>query len=123
MLSSILALLSISGCGGDGTRPELVPVRGRVTLDGQPLPKALVVFRAEAGGRGSRSITASDGSYELTYLRDMKGAQPGKNTVSITTATEGQPVERVPRKYNKDSTLVVDVPSPDGEINFDLSSK
>ncbi len=120
---AIAVLLSSSGCSGSSTRPDLVPVKGRITLDGQPLSKALVVFRSESGGRGSRSITASDGSYDLIYLRGLKGAQPGTNTVTITTATEGQPMERVPRKYNKESTLIVEVPGPDGTINFDLSSK
>lgn len=116
-------LFCVVGCSSSSTRPDLVPVKGRVTLDGQPLKQALIVFRSETGGRGSRSITDSNGNFELNYLREIKGAQPGKNTVIITTATEGQPVERVPSKYNKESTLIVDVPESNGTFDFDLSSK
>lgn len=118
----LIAIMLLIGCS-NGSRPELVPVNGRITLDGQPLSAALVVFRPEAGGRSSRSITSSDGNYELTYLRNLKGGQPGRNTVSITTAVEGQPNERVPRKYNKESILVVDLPAQNDTLNFELVSK
>lgn len=119
----LLVLLCLPGCSNNSNRPDLVPVRGQVTLDSEPLPEALVVFRSQEGVRASRAITASDGSYELTYLRDIKGAPPGKNTVTVTTAKEGNRTERVPKKYNAESTLVVTVPGDDGVINLDLTTK
>jgi hypothetical protein len=110
-----------AGCSQSSTRPELAPVKGRVTLDGQPLAGALVLFRAESGGRSSRATTGNDGRYELVYLRDVKGAQLGKHTVKITTAMEGSPHERVPAKYNKNSVLTVEVPCPDNTADFTLN--
>jgi hypothetical protein len=122
-LLAAVILSCFVGCSRSGTRPELMPVKGRVTLDGQPLAGAVVLFRAEAGGRGSRGTTGKDGRYELVYLRDIKGAQLGKHTVSITTAMEGSPLERVPAMYNRASTLTAHVPSPDNTIDFTLTSK
>jgi hypothetical protein len=115
-------LLISAGCSSSD-QPELVPVRGRVTLDGQPLADAYVVFQSESGGRGSRAITHSDGGYELTYLRDIGGVRPGKHRVYISTAIEGRPHERLPRKYNKETILVATVPDAGGEIDFSLDSK
>ena len=39
-LAAVAFLLPLLGCGGDG--PALVPVEGKVTLDGVPLPKGSV---------------------------------------------------------------------------------
>jgi len=51
--------LVLSGCGPKG--PELAPVEGVVTLDGQPLEGATVLFHAEGGGRPSTGTTDANG--------------------------------------------------------------
>ena len=114
-------LLLVVGCG-KGDRPDLAPVSGTVTLDGQPLAGAAVVFRPQQG-RTSRGYTNQHGQYELIYLRDIKGAKPGKNTVTITTATEESPQEAVPAKYNTQTELCADVQDDSNAINFELSSQ
>jgi len=77
------------GCGPSG--PDLVPVRGTLTLDGQPLGQKNLYFSPEAGtpGLGAGGNTNSDGSFELLAvvggaLNDMKGAQVGKYRVVVS---------------------------------------
>ena len=56
-----LALLATAGCGeatGD--------VRGVVTLDGQPLPRARVTFLSEGDNKAFFAISGDDGSYAIT---------------------------------------------------------
>src|SRR5262245_16925122 len=92
------------------SRPETATVSGIVTLDGAPLPGATVVFiPQQSGEKSSRAITDSAGHFDLTYLRDVKGAVLGKHEVRITTRTEQRPAERLPAKYNSRSELTADV--------------
>lgn len=125
-----LVLPLFAGCGnGMG----IVPVEGTITLDGQPLAGAEVIFRP-ADGRPSLGVTDANGKYTLQYDSDMKGALTGKHKVSISTSGEaaqsgsedgpsGAKVERVPLQYNKQTTLEVDVTSGGGPLDFKLESK
>ncbi len=113
-------LICNEGCS-HSDRPALGLVRGRVTFDGSPLAGAFVVFTPQAGGRQSSGRTNQDGVYELTYLRDIKGAKAGTHKVIIATATE-QSAERLPARYNSDTTLQAEVKPGNNELNFDLTS-
>lgn len=124
-LAAVLTLLAASGCGQNpyGTHS----VTGTITLDGQPLPSARVMFSPTAG-RPSSAITDEQGHYELHYIRDIMGAEAGQHSVSITTEAEpfenGQyPPERIPRHYNAATTLTANVEEGTNEINFELQSK
>jgi hypothetical protein len=123
-------LLYSAGCSSDS---DIGRVEGIVTLDGQPLPKATVVF-IQGQGRPAGGITDEEGRYVLNYAEGRKGALPGVNRVRITTAQgpsetpDGQPVpavpERIPTQFNTESTLEFEVVA--GEVNvanFDLVSK
>jgi len=116
-----LAILPAAGCGhGDG--PPLGHVHGTVTLDGKPLPRALVAFHPPKG-RVASDITDSDGHYDLVYIRQEHGALVGKNRVRITTQV-GEEVhkELVPAHYNTKSGVEKDVVAGDNRIDFDLQS-
>ncbi len=115
-----LVLIVSAGCS-DGNRPPLAPVEGRITLDGQPLAGATVVFQPTRG-KSSSAQTGPDGRYELIYIRDIRGAIPGQHTVSITTASESQPQERLPSRYHSKTELTAAVKLEGGEVNFDLKS-
>lgn len=113
-----MVMFTVVGCGG-GDGVDLVPVEGTVTLDGQPLPDAWVTFSPELG-RPSSGKTDSEGRYRLQYTPDARGAVPGKHHVTISTFVEpdsdssdsekqaGKP-ERIPEKFNKKTTLTVDL--------------
>jgi hypothetical protein len=117
------ATLFAAGCGSD---VELGGVTGRVTMDGKPLPEALVRYIPEGGGRSAQGRTDADGMYRLDYSAASEGALVGKSNVMITTGSIEDPRhrdEKVPLKYNYETTLTADVTSGDNEINFDLQSK
>ena len=119
-----------AGCRSRGAdQPELATVSGVVTLDGEPLSGVLVTFAPEQG-RASSALTDAKGAYELMYLRETKGAKIGKHTVSIRTppvddADPEAPAvkERVPAKYNTETTLSREVSPGANTFDFELESK
>ncbi len=123
-----VALLGLIGCGG-GTQ-DLGTVSGTVTLDGEPLAGAEVVFQPEAG-RPSYGETDSQGRYRLMFAFQQPGAQIGSHRVMISTfdvivdeddqATEIP--ERLPPRYHRESELREEVSPGDNVINFDLQSE
>ncbi|WP_425614836.1 carboxypeptidase-like regulatory domain-containing protein [Anatilimnocola sp. NA78] len=129
VVSLAVVALVAAGCTGPGL-PKLGLVSGTVTLDGAPYPNAHVTF-TPAQGRPSEGMTDSNGKYELTFMPEVKGAQLGEHTVSITThyqapenpGSEPQFKEPLPPKYNVQSTLKQTVASGPNEFNFALTSK
>ena len=105
-------------------------MKGRVTLDGEPLANARVAFEPEAG-RPSFGRTSESGAYELRYKDQPWGAIAGRHTVRITTADvieespDAEPVivkERLPKRYHEASTLTADVTTGTNVIDFTLTS-
>ena len=126
-------VVGTTGCSG---RPKNVArsVTGKVTLGGQPLSGATVIFMPTAE-RGSPSMgkTDSEGNYKLVWGRDrgrvIEGAQMGENVVRISTFVEGQPnakppqaevPEKVPYKYRTESPPTATVNKGTNVINFEL---
>jgi len=88
-LAGFLVLLT-AGCG---TKEKYVPVSGVVTLDGQPLANAQVLFeplaqdKADPPGKPSVGRTDSDGRFVLTSpLGKHTGASIGMHRVRILTS-------------------------------------
>lgn len=84
-----LVLVAVVGCGDGG--PPLVPVNGRVTLDGKPLAGKTVKFIPDAStpGQGAGANTDASGNYALLAVRpgatrDVPGAPPGAYRVIVT---------------------------------------
>jgi hypothetical protein len=118
---AVLAL--VAGCG-KSDRPPLGKVSGTVTLDGQPLPEALVLFTPDGPGRTSQGVTDASGRYSVTYLRDIVGANLGRHMVRITTAREETGAkELLPAKYHAKTTLSATVSPGDNVVDFALDSK
>lgn len=124
-------VLTASGCGDV---IEYFPVTGQVTLDGKPLPDAVVSFMPDdEGGVATLGETDGDGVYTLRQTADSSGAPVGKYTVRITTYREGKPdadppipgvPEEVPAEYNLRTTLSAEVePKEENTIGFKLSSE
>lgn len=128
-LFCLLLTLTFAACSNTPSdQPDLGTVSGTVTMDGAPLVGAYVRFFPESG-RASAAVTDESGNYELTFIRDSMGAVLGKHTVRITTQNEDidpfgeKGSEKVPAKYNKETTLEATVNEGDNTINFDLESK
>jgi hypothetical protein len=121
----LLAALSVCACGCGDSGPQLVPVQGTVTLDGEPLVGASVVFVPDKG-RSSTATTDAAGRYELWYSREKRGAITGEHMVEIRTKTvetdenetERRIPQKVPAKYNDSTELIVTV--EEGQSDYPL---
>ena len=71
LVSCALLAVTLAGCPTGGREvPDLVPVSGTVTLDGEPLAGASLMFGGVAYGD-----TDASGRYELTYMGQEKGSR------------------------------------------------
>lgn len=140
----LVVLVTVIGCS-DSTKPyKTAAVSGRVTLDGQPLAGARVMFQPEhtpqAGllsGPEAHGATDATGNYSLTTVFKDKGATLGRNRVMISTRRQERPPnnpdgpvketapEKVPNKYfTEKAPLYFDVPAGGtSSANFDLTRK
>lgn len=119
--------------GCSGSRSDLANVSGVVTLDGQPLPRATLVFQPEANGPASFGLTDENGQYTMMYNQGVPGAVIGKHRVKITTFQEGDryadpPILRAPEilpdRYHGSSDLTAEVlKSKKNQIDFALFSQ
>ena len=139
-LAAALALASALGCGGDGlTR---VPVQGKVTAKGVPVPNATVVFMplGETKGEGAIGTTDAGGNFTLTgSRRGDSGIVPGLYRVRVSRFVDrdGTPlpadhkqadyphaVESVPAPYSTpESPLEVTVPEKGGTVDVEIPAK
>ncbi len=147
-----ICLQFIAGCGGvaptaNYSTVTLLRVSGSVTLDGNPLPAAVVTFDAE-DGQFSYGLTDSNGKFSLQFDSAKSGVTPGKKTVRISTTrkilglnskeegggedgggegesskTSPRPTELVPARYNQKSELSVEVSSSKKHFEFPLVSQ
>jgi hypothetical protein len=131
LIAAAAFAVTLAGC--DSQPYQVAPVSGRVTLDDEPLPEALVTFQPIGGaeakepGPGSFGRTDKDGRFTLRIVEpDQPGAVVGLHQVFISTATsaggDGDRIlgERVPRRY-RDGKLQFEVPrGGTTEANFDL---
>lgn len=141
-------IVLFAGCGiapqADYGAVELIQATGTITLDGEPLPDAVVTFDSE-DGQFSYALTDDSGSYRLNFDSVMKGVTPGKKIIRISTtrkvtglnsSEEGasddegatpenaqRAAELVPAKYNRQSELTTEVTSEQTTYDFKLSSK
>lgn len=139
------ACLGVLGCGAGG--PATAPVTGKVTMDGDPVPNALVTFVAKDKGSAATGMTDASGQYSLSTA-GKEGAILGSYTVKVTSTqapaasatevrsdsaeyanmatgdyaaqSEAQSVkEAIPAKYNSKSELTCEVTS--GSNTFDIA--
>lgn len=136
-----LCCAAVCGCGKSRSGPpgaEMLPVTGKVTMDGEPLSGADVVFTT-AEGVSFAGRTKEDGSYQLTGLAGANRSCKGKCKVIInrllkpdgTLPGPDEPpamsfaAESLPDKYAMAdfSELSADVPEGGGTFDFPLKSK
>jgi hypothetical protein len=83
-------LLALAGCGESVKgRAGLVPVTGKVTLDGKPLTTGTVSFITSDGSEAFTGQIDASGNYKLAASPTDPGALPGEYKV-IVMATESK---------------------------------
>ncbi len=127
--------LGLSACANDPIG-RTVPVKGQVTLRGQPLKLGSVVFwpmKEKADGQAFEAAAqiAEDGGYELV-TRGKPGAPPGTYKVTVTAQVPSNPKDPYsraknlgPEKYTtKENTpLQIDVVENPAPGQYDLQLK
>jgi hypothetical protein len=126
-------LLSLAACSKDSL--HVVPVRGKVSVDGTQLKKGSVVFWPDKDKGNNSPLEAAgeiaaDGSFEL-YTKGRAGAVPGHYKVTVTASTEVSSTEPlkgkllVPQKYTKRETtpLLLEVVESPASGRYDLTVK
>jgi hypothetical protein len=120
----LLLVVVLHGCGKND---KLSEVNGLVTLDGQPLDDAMIVFSPTSSGTTSYGRSDKDGKFRMLFKDNEYGAWLGENIVRITTFDlpgGGRPgkKERVPVVYNQKSKTVFEVKPGMNEAKFELKS-
>jgi hypothetical protein len=131
----LLGLVLVLGCGD----PKRASVSGSVTLDGKPLPNALVSFQPVgegqvAPGPGSTGRTDEKGEYTLQVSGGGKGAVVGWHEVKISCPVGGGPSnpdedrrtpqkDRVPPRYKRKSALKFEVKPGSNTADWPLTTK
>ena len=144
LLAAVAAL--VIGCDSG---PKLVPVRGTVLLDGEPLEGATVVFSPDTSnpaGMPGVVVTGAGGKYEA-MTRDRPGLVPGKYKVGIVKEP-ALDLSKVPPEVRDDpytARLIIEakdpakkaareaatiqgefdreVPQEGGDVDFDVKAK
>lgn len=107
LLLSPLVLLLI-GCGDEKQRPEVHPVRGELSVNGQPAEGALLSFHPADGvnfdARGSRpwSTVEPDGSFIVSTYATGDGAPAGDYRVSVVwlnNPNAANPIDRLGGRF------------------------
>ena len=116
VVSAIVAAV-VCGCGSSGAGP-LVPVAGKVTVDGKPLPAGSLIFKPEAAkGNASKfepsGTIGGEGSYSL-FTKEKPGAPIGWYKVGIVAqqASANDPYvmkSLVPERYNDADTSGLEI--------------
>ena len=91
VLASLLCvalLFCLSGCGSSSS---LLPVEGKVTVDGQALTRGSIAFHPDAKKQNTLKKALAgdikDGTYTI-YTDGKPGAPPGWYNVTVAAATE-----------------------------------
>jgi hypothetical protein len=134
----LLSLTLAFGC--DAKKYGLAPVSGVVTLDGEPVPGAIVNFQPKSDtekspGPGSTGRCDATGRFVLETIRQEPGAVVGTHRVKVYSYSPESPVvadtdtdaverkELFPTWCNYNTELTFDVPSGGTtEADFHLDS-
>lgn len=127
VLECALVCALVIGCSAKPTgMPDVAPVTGTVTLNGEPLAGASVIFQSESG-HSAMGTTDSSGSYQLTAPGNQKGAVIGLNKVKINSKLDGPPdpnwKDPIPARYNSASELSAQVNPGKNSFDFALEKK
>ena len=131
----VIAAMLAAGCGPRG--PEIVPIEGTVTHNGEPVPNLRIYFMP-TDGRPSWAISDASGHFVLDYDPEHRGAKVGTHTVWIldessnvdpTVAMSGgaarpkrsPAIGQIVEKYGREkSTLQVEVKKTDRNFQLKL---
>lgn len=103
----LFVLLALAVSAGCQRGPRIVPVSGVITLDGQPVEGAAVMYLLKPGGRVATGVTDAQGRYTLTTHPSGDGAYEGLHDVTVSLyRDESSPGTNTPEGAVSGSSLV-----------------
>ena len=127
----LACLMLLSGCGETGSNTQ-VAVKGKITLDGEPLDQGRIVFEPSDPSKGQPAAAViTKGVFDIP---EQNGVAVGSNLVRITSnKPTGKKVksamsndmldemaEAIPEQYNMKSTLNQDIVPGENNLTFEL---
>ena len=95
-MAALAALLILSGCGAKSGL-DMVPIKGEVAYNGQPLTEGSVVYiPVDAAGRQATGKIQPDGTFQLTTREANDGAVVGEYKIVVHAVKE--PWEEMPSR-------------------------
>ena len=85
---ALIVAFALVTCAGCGSKSPVARVKGKVTLDGQPLATGAVVTLPNAG-RGSQG-KVQNGEFELSTFGNNDGALIGTHRVAVIAQEKAQ---------------------------------
>lgn len=103
-MAIVIVVGLVAGCSSGRKSVPLAPVTGVVTLDGKPVPDAVVTLKPSkelqaTGGRDAYGYTDADGRFAMV-TDGKKGAPVGKLTVFVGSNDANKPLGGAPAKAN-----------------------
>jgi hypothetical protein len=118
----VICVISIAGC--DTSRPGMVPVSGRVTIDGKPVTAGQITVMPE-GHRASIGKLDAEGRFTLSCFEPGDGAPIGQH---IATVTSVESIDdhanrwHAPKQYaNKANGVWVNIDGPTDNLKVELT--
>ncbi|MBA4068126.1 MAG: hypothetical protein C0501_31385 [Isosphaera sp.] len=116
-----LAVLAAAGCGG----PRVVPVSGRVLIDGRPVEHGFVRV-APDGHRAATGKLGPGGRFTLTTTDPDDGCVTGTHpaeVIALETLGPGAQKWHAPKAYGEAGTsgLTVSITGPTDDLAIDLT--
>jgi len=125
--AGFLAALLLGGCSNDNT----AEVTGTVLVDGKPAPRGSVSFIPADGKSPTAGAEIKDGKYSAkvplgnskVQIRVPKVVGQKKLYPTPDSPVQDLLEEVLPKKYNDETELTLDVKSGKNEKDWDLKSK
>ncbi len=105
--AALLVIGLTGGCGGDPGLSSLVPVKGTLTRDGQPLANAIITFLPDSSNEHvtiGTDTTGTDGTFSMTH-RNHQGVAPGKYKVVVERPADQDPAAGLPAEVRDDPQM------------------
>lgn len=130
-VSAFVAVVSLLCLGCGTTDDGLVQITGTITLDGKPLKQGKITIEATDGRGGVEGGTIVDGTYSVKTTPGSKAVKINAPKVIGQKKTYDTPdspttdvvTESIPKKYNQQTELKMEVSESSTEHIFELQSR
>ncbi len=127
-LACAVALCAMIGLGCNSD--SMVPVKGKVTLDGVPVDGGAIRFQPKDGNGPTAGAIITNGEYTTTVplgkmrveIRASKSIGKRKEFDTPDSRMVDILAEAVPARYNTESTLTADIVNKMGPLDFELTT-